>query len=442
MLKPRIAAPTHEEAFLHRYQRLRSWALHLVQNDQHLAEDLLHDVFLQFVVSKPDLNSIENVDGYLRTMLRNMHLSQLRRTSRLPEGARPLLDYDSASAGLETLKHQTEVQAGDELRRICEYALLRKNTSKAASVLILRFFHAYYPVEIAQILRTSRGAVDVALRTARAEAKTYVADPKSLAFIVENPKAGPPTPTTTEASEDPLGDLCNLIFRSSSGECLPIHDLQSLFESRNEEAVDCRTLAHLVSCEVCLDTVNEVLGLPLLSTRQPEQTMRKDSRKKSGGDPPGSSSAGGGSAGTGGMDRFVSRHRKRLKEMLEHHPQELRISVNGFIVGANSVNSELSKQTLTVNLEERISFVEVFSECEVRLLFCGIEPPPDGPGAHREQVRLSEGRTVELNLDFADSRPQIHVTYHDPSYRAVPVPQANSTITDSPSVSIPGKSRL
>ncbi len=89
MLKPRIAAPTHEEAFLERYQRIRLWALQLVQNDQQLAEDLLHDVFLQFVVSKPDLNSIENVDGYLRTMLRNMHLSQLRRTSRLPEGARP-----------------------------------------------------------------------------------------------------------------------------------------------------------------------------------------------------------------------------------------------------------------------------------------------------------------------------------------------------------------
>lgn len=105
MLKPRIAVPNHEEAFLQSYHRLRSWALQLVQNDQQLAEDLLHDVFLQFVVSKPDLDTIENLDGYLRTMLRNMHLSQLRRASRLPEVVRPLLDYDSASAGLETLKH-------------------------------------------------------------------------------------------------------------------------------------------------------------------------------------------------------------------------------------------------------------------------------------------------------------------------------------------------
>lgn len=223
----------------------------------------------------------------------------------------------------------------------------------------------------------------------------------------------------------------------------PLSDLKLFFESENQECVDCQTLAHIVSCEVCLDTVNKLLGLPLLSTRQPEETMRKDtrSRKNPGGDPPGGSSPGGGSAGNGGMDRFVSRHRKRLKEMLEHHPHELRISVNGFIVGAHSVNSELSKQTLTVNLEERISFVEVFSEREVRLLFCGVDPPPDGPGAHREQVRLSEGRTIDLDLDFADSPPQIHVTYHDPSYRAVPVPQTDSPTTDSMTASIPGKSR-
>src|SRR6266436_5911320 len=191
----------------------------------------------------------------------------------------------------------------------------------------------------------------------------------------------------------------------------------------------------------CLDAVNEILGLPLLSTRQPGKTLRKDMRshkKSGGGGPP----TGGSSTGGGGMDRFVSRHRKRVKEVLEHHPQELRISVNGFIVGAHTVNSEFNKQTLTVNLEERISFVEVFSEREVRLLFCGIEPPPDGPGAYREVVRLSEGRTLELILDFADSHPQIHVVYHDPSYRVAPVTQTDGrAIVDAAPTSAPGKSR-
>jgi len=425
MLKPRIASPNHEEAFLQRYRRLRTWALQLVQNDEQLGEDLLHDVFLQFVVSKPDLNSIENLDGYLRTMLRNMNLSQLRRASRRNEATRPLLDYESATAGLDIIKHHTESHARDELRRICEYALLRKGMSKVASVLILRFFHAYYPIEIAQILRKSRGAVDVALRTARAEAKSYLSDPNSVAFLTKTPKAEAIVSEETE-TEDVLFDLRKRIFSSATGPCLTPNEVQYRFRSKQSDGIDCSTLAHVVSCERCLDAVNETLGLPLLSTRQSGESLQKDTRKQKksgGGFPP----SGGSSAGGGGMDSFVSNHRKRLKEVLEHHPKELRISVNGFIVGAHTVNSELSKQTLTVNLEERISFVEIFSERDLRLLFCGIEPPPEGPGAYREEVRLSEGRRLELNLDFADTSPQINVTYHDPGYQALPVAQAEDS---------------
>lgn len=63
--------------------------------------------------------------------------------------------------------------------------------------------------------------MDVALRTARAEAKTYLSDPKSLAFLGENSKAGPLNAGTAETSEDLLMDLRNLIFGSRAGECLP-----------------------------------------------------------------------------------------------------------------------------------------------------------------------------------------------------------------------------
>ncbi|HEY2970875.1 MAG TPA: sigma-70 family RNA polymerase sigma factor [Pyrinomonadaceae bacterium] len=441
MLKPRIASPTHEEVFLQRYERLRLSALYLVQNDQQLAEDLLHDVFLQFTVSQPNLKTIENLDGYLYRMLRNMHLSQLRRTSRMREATRPLLDYDSATAGLETLRNQTEVQARDELRRICEYALLRKNTSKAASVLILRFFHAYYPAEIAQVLCKSRNVVDQELRAARAEAKAYLTDPGSLAFMNENPKAEPLGLDSTNDTDDPLLDFRKLIFLSPAGACPTRDDLQQLFQPPDAEGPDCKTLAHLVCCEPCLNTVSATLGLPLLSTRHPEKTLVRDSssRKKSGGGPP----AGGGDAGGGEMDGFVKHHRRRVKEVLEHHPKELRISVNGFIVGAHTVNSELSKQTLTVNLEERISFVEVFSDRDVRMLFCSIDPPPDGPGAYRELIRLSDGRSLELNLDFAESSPQINVIYNDPTYRAAPVAQtSDSAFVDSVPASIPERARF
>jgi RNA polymerase sigma factor (sigma-70 family) len=443
MLKPLVASPNHEEVFLQRYKTLRSWALHLVQNDPQLAEDLLHDTFLHFTLVRPDLKTIENLDGYLHRTLRNMHLSQLRRTSRMREATRPLLDYDSATIGLETLREQTEIQAWDELRRICEYALLRKSTSKNASILILRFFHAYYPAEIAKILCTSRNFVDRGLCDARAEAKAYLADPKSLAFIHENRKVEPLGLQVSEAADDTLVELRNLIFRSSAKECPATEDLRALFRGSRRDGPDCETLAHIVCCEGCLDAVNKTLGLPLLSTRDPMKNIIRASRskKKSGGGPPASGS---GDTGEGEIEGFVKRNRRRAKEVLEHHPKEIRISVNGFIVGAHTVNSELSRQTLTVNLEERISFVEVFSEQEVRLMFCDVEPPPEGRGAYRERIRLSEGRSLELDLDFAESRPQINVIYSDPTYRTIPQVDGigDPLVVDEAFTSTPAKTRL
>ena len=44
-----------------------------------------------------------------------------------------------------------------ELRQVCQYACDRKETSRAGSVLILRFLHGYYPREIAQIMRATSG---------------------------------------------------------------------------------------------------------------------------------------------------------------------------------------------------------------------------------------------------------------------------------------------
>jgi hypothetical protein len=87
------------------------------------------------------------------------------------------------------------------------------------------------------------------------------------------------------------------------------------------------------------------------------------------------------------------------------------------------VTSELCNQALSVNLEERISFVEVFSEREVRLLFCGVEPPPEGQAEYRNQVELSDGRRLDVQVDFAESRPQINVTYRDPTFGLVPATQ-------------------
>src|SRR6266404_9177960 len=167
MPKPRAILPgaSHEEIFAQRYRWLMGWALRLTNHDREQAEDLVHDTFVQFMISQPDLEIIErNIEGYFYSMLRNMHVSQVRRALRLRETAFPLADILSISetasvqTGLRMASHRLQIQ--DELCRICQYASIRKNRSKIGSAVILRFFHGYYPNEIAVVARSSRANVD------------------------------------------------------------------------------------------------------------------------------------------------------------------------------------------------------------------------------------------------------------------------------------------
>jgi hypothetical protein len=72
---------------------------------------------------------------------------------------------------------------------------------------------------------------------------------------------------------------------------------------------------------------------------------------------------------------------------------------------------------LNINAGEKIGFVEVFSDQEIRLAFMNVEPPPDGPVRQRAATALSEGRTLELVVSFSDPWPTVHAVYQDPSVR-------------------------
>jgi DNA-directed RNA polymerase specialized sigma24 family protein len=54
----------HEDVFLARYGRLRAWALRLTEGDAGRAEDLVHDAFVQFTFTRPDLGRVRNLDGF------------------------------------------------------------------------------------------------------------------------------------------------------------------------------------------------------------------------------------------------------------------------------------------------------------------------------------------------------------------------------------------
>src|SRR5262245_42070068 len=83
MPKPwKMIAASHEDLFLERYERLLVWALQVTGRDRSLARDLVHDAFIQFTFTRPDLQAIDNLDGYLYGVLRHLHLSHLRRATR------------------------------------------------------------------------------------------------------------------------------------------------------------------------------------------------------------------------------------------------------------------------------------------------------------------------------------------------------------------------
>jgi DNA-directed RNA polymerase specialized sigma24 family protein len=402
-------ATSHEDLFVERYDRLFRWSLQLTDNDRSLAEDLLHDTFILFTLNQPDLGSVRNLDAYLHTMLRNLHLSQMRRATRSRFQQLSILDYDSAEVGLWAIDPRDQIHAQDELRHVCHYACARKQTAKLASILILRFFHGYYPSEIVQILRTSRKAADRGLLLARGEAKASLNDPQSLGFIVKNqiPEILPADFART--TEGFLRELRQTIFQSRQGECLSTAQLKVLYQSRKPASLPCEYLAHIVSCARCLDEVNSMLGLPRLSERYPVDTMNKDSSSKGG---PKGGTPSGNSSGS------LSKWKREARAAFEHKPKELCIAVNGYIQGSQMISSERMEQSFIIDMPEKIGFVEVFSEQGIRLLLLNIdEPPPTGPGEHAMRVGLSDERALELSLRFSNPWPTIHVTYSDPALK-------------------------
>ncbi|MGD0890651.1 MAG: hypothetical protein ABR923_03885, partial [Terracidiphilus sp.] len=64
------------------YGKLQKWGVILSRGDQAMAQEIVHDLCLHFIVARPDLSQIANVDGYIYTCLRHIYLSAMARSSR------------------------------------------------------------------------------------------------------------------------------------------------------------------------------------------------------------------------------------------------------------------------------------------------------------------------------------------------------------------------
>ena len=136
---PQLRPINHEDVFAERYYLLLKWASQLAGGSAALAQDLIHDGYVQFVLARPDLRKIQNLDRYLYGMLRNLHVSYIRRATRIQSSSLLAVEYDPAELSLKHDGRQDELR--EELWQACEYACARKETSRAGSVMILRFYH-------------------------------------------------------------------------------------------------------------------------------------------------------------------------------------------------------------------------------------------------------------------------------------------------------------
>src|SRR5215216_4198695 len=143
---------SQEGAFIEHYSWLIRWALQLTKNDRARAEDLVQEVFAQLAFRQTNLSCVNNIPAYLYTALRNIHASEMRLAGRSHRQLPSIVEYNLATTALSACNPHVLYQTQDQLRRICYYACVRKDSSRAGSVMILRFFLGYHLSEVALVL--------------------------------------------------------------------------------------------------------------------------------------------------------------------------------------------------------------------------------------------------------------------------------------------------
>lgn len=399
----------HEEVFLAKYHQALKWARHFSANRPWQAADLVQDAFLQFIALRPDLDQIRDLDAFLYAIVRNVHRSMLYRHLRFPHLSLSALDFDSASEGVRLADKEVLQSVLDDLIAVCDFACERKDVSKTGSLLILRFFHGYSVLETAALMGVTRGAVNERLRHARREAREYLLQRRAEALGKVVPLSSSKSKRTPMRESADLGQneiidcLRSRIFGSAQGGCLPDTDLETIYgpaaeKTGKRQPVDHLTLAHIVSCRGCLNSAAAFLGLPSLDDQKPP-----------------TDSAGGGSVTGGSSAPPSDRWRGKFEKLLDQTPEEIHIAVNGLPLASQSAAGGRSDLSISVPIQERIDFVEIFSEHDVRLLMLPVlAVPPEGECEQTAHLDFSDGRTLSVRLVFDDPWPTLHVQYGEP----------------------------
>ncbi len=404
---------TNEDVFFAYYPRLLEWAMQITHRDREEAEDLVHDLYLRATRISRSLDEIESLDSYLFRVLRNLYYSRLRRAGRDAINDLSIVDYDSVEHGLAVADRRELLFVRAHLREICRYACQRKSTARSASVLILRFFLGYYASEIMKILQAPRSSVDRSLQVARHEARLFLERPGTLRFFSQGPQRDLTFSGEGEGSQKIFSELQEAIFSATEGQCFAPSALKERYAPENQlPGFTAPELAHLVSCQTCLDQVNGILDLPLLAERSPEYGLDRNN-------PPGSGGAAGSGTPIGRKTEkkgpSLRKMERRARELYEHRPDSLQVVVDGEVRTSQKVTAEKNELHLKLARKEEPAFIEVFSEQGFCLAYLHVADPAAFDELEQaEEVSLSDNRTLTLTLTFAADAPIVHVLYRDP----------------------------
>jgi RNA polymerase sigma factor (sigma-70 family) len=408
---------TPEAIFESKYDWLLRWAMHFTQNDREAAEDLVQDAFVRLVTSWPRIKeNVEQVEPVLYSYLKYCYLTEIRRGQRFNLQELVLIEFDDLRLSLQEEKTADPIEVQDDLRRIIAYLCWRKQTAKSASVLLLRFFHAYFPDEIAQIALMKRGSIDELLRIAREEVKGYLADPSSVE-IMHHGKPPELMPRQVAVPPEQFSEeLRNTIAQARTIPCVDKQQLLKLYQAETPKPISCRLLSHIVSCERCLDVVNSNndLGSPLQRSQEGAFGVARRSKRTSGRE-----SDLGSPASREEIRRSIRGGMERFRKLYEHRPRGLMIVVNGDVLAMRDVNSATSELKVQTGPERPLSLVEVLSEQRMPLLTLYVPSmPPEAPPELRHEIELSANRKLELLLRFTGDGAVIELRYNDPLFLA------------------------
>lgn len=388
------------------YDRLLKWAMVVTRNEKGKAEEIVQEFCLYVTLAKLDFSAVKNLDGYFFISLRNLYRSSLARASREAMCSISVADFDTARFAIAAEPNGYLLDRQNDLRRICSYAVWRKDQSKSFSYFILHFFHGYHRSEVAEISGVPIAAIYNKLKAAREELKVHMEESGKLRIAGRGLPPEPKLRWQAIAAPEIFRELRQSILDAGTGACPSEEDLFAYYKEPARRPLPCALLSHIVSCERCLALVNGRFRRPDLKDREPLDIFNYTGE---------SASRHGSGTGAFRNNARLRAVQPRWRDVYEHRPNSLSIAVNGRIVALHDIDGARSTLAARIEQPEADGFVEVFSDQNVRFALLPIgDGPPEEPDAAVQHVELSDGRWLDLKLAFDGQGLSSEVSYCDP----------------------------